>query len=114
MNFRPYTKEDKLEVGTKIRLGGREGKIVEIYRFKSLIDLHAIEWRNGGRLSLELHRFTFEIEDIPLPPLKIDKRVKEEIQSLINAISLSVTDVGDLKWQSVVELESYINSLEEV
>lgn len=80
--YRPYTKEDKLEVGTKIRLGGREGEIARMNEDERY--LYGIVFANDPVVcNLDLAEFTFEIEDIPLPPLKIDKRVKEKLKEII-------------------------------
>lgn len=105
--YRPYTKEDKLEVGTKIRLAGREGKIVE-----DISELHTHDtWRVmfGGYDSVEevalIEYPLLEIEDIPLPPLKIDKRVKEE---LINRFGKEFPSCAKDN-----EFVDYLNSLEE-
>lgn len=107
MNYRPYTKEDKLEVGTKIRLGGREGEIYIMLKH----GLFGIKWSDFETDTLSLLRFTFEIEDIPPPPLKIDKRVKSKINLITS------------NWHHLVggepvrglcnEIDALLNSLEE-
>lgn len=103
-NYRPYTKEDKLEVGTKIRLAGREG---EIRAITTSITPYDVVWDNsidGDANIINLKSFIFEIEDISLPPLTIDKRVKEEIMRIMNPQIHSY--IGK-------DLVDYLNSLEE-
>ena len=98
--FRPYTKEDKLEVGRKFR--GLEFEIVpgEV----GVQNYIHIQLKNGDRGYMKPEEFEgLEIEDIPPTPLKIDKRVKEELMCMINDRASD--------W---VDLEDYLDSLEEV
>lgn len=106
--YRPYTKEDKLEVGTKIRLGGREGEITDVRDWGG--NKCDILWEDGDLGCLYLDYFTFEIEDIPLPPLKIDKRVKEEIFRIFKFKGFWRQTEESMS----AEVMAYLNSLEEV
>lgn len=110
-NYRPYTKEDKLEVGTKIRLGGREGEITDVRDWGG--NKYDLIWEDGDLGCLYLDYFTFEIKDTPLPPLTIDKRVRGEIFTKINTIVAFGAATSGLYGQSVNELVQYLNSLEE-
>jgi hypothetical protein len=100
MTFETYNPtKHTLEVGTKIRLGGREGEIArdngdERYRWGIAFDGDPII------CNLDLQHFTFEIA---ISPLTIDKRVKWEIIRLCKGEVYEVQMVQD-----------YINSLEEV
>lgn len=115
MTFRPYTKEDKLEVGTKIRLAGREGEI-ENFDTEEYPEsdgeyvnwsTHLVKWRGcKNQCFIDLRFFDFEIEDIPPPPLTIDKRVKEE---LINRFGKEFPSYAKDN-----EFVDFLNSLEEV
>lgn len=110
--YRPYTKEDKLESGTKIRLGGREGEI-DYYLNNGTCE---IVWCDGDSDTIFLDRFpNIEIEDIPPPPLKIDKRVKEEIiKKMSDARYLLLEDEYGKACNEFDEIYKYLNSLEEV
>lgn len=111
--YNPST--DTLEVGTKIRLAGREGEIYVIDNNPLVETKHLIRWPYCSSDNwVDLNKFIFEIADKPVKPLTIDKRVKHRIGALINIIEIDIGDVGDLKWDSVIELENYLNSLEEV
>lgn len=98
--FNPST--DTLEVGTKIRLAGREGEIKgfeEMYRAMA-----EVLWTSGDTDFLHLYEFTFEISDKPAKPRTIDKRVKGEIMRIMNPQIHSY--LGK-------DLANYLNSLEE-
>lgn len=102
--YNPST--DTLEVGTKIRLAGREGKIVE-----DVSDLYTYStWRVGfeGFESVEpvslTHYPLLEIADKPVKPLTIDKRVKENLIGICDDIPVHFAS-------AFIE---YLNSLEEV
>jgi len=100
--FNPST--DTLEVGTKIRLAGREGEIKEHWLanhgFKS-----GVEWNANESNNLYLENFTFEIAGKPAKPLTIDKRVKGEILCMMS-------DQGTAL-DKFITIEDYLNSLEE-
>ncbi len=104
--FNPST--DTLEVGTKIRLAGREGEIVEDVSILYTNDT----WRVGfeGFESVELVSLThyplLEIADKPVKPLTIDKRVKGEI------LHIAYDDMSDSA-RCLLNIEAYLNSLEE-
>ena len=104
--YRPYTKEDKLEVGTKIRLAGREGEIVNTDMGTEDLPYN-VEWSDGSTYYEPLQLYPLlEIEDIPPPPLTIDKRVKEE---LINRFGKEFPSYAKDN-----EFVDFLNSLEEV
>ena len=101
--YRPYTKEDKLEVGRKFR--GLEFEIVpgEV----GVQNYIHIQLKNGDRGYMKPEEFEgLEIEDIPPPPLTIDKRVKEE---LINRFGKEFPSYAKDN-----EFVDFLNSLEEV
>ena len=108
MTFHTFNpSSDTLEVGTEIRLAGREGEIVEDVSILYTNDT----WRVGfeGFESVELVSLThypfLEIADKPAEPLTIDKRVKGEILDLVYESGL-----GEVK---IEPIEAYLNSLEE-
>ena len=116
MTFETYNKDKHtLEVGTKIRLAGREGEIVNTDMGTEDLPYN-VEWSDGSTYYEPLQLYPLlEIEDIPLPPLTIDKRVKEDIFSLIESITVDIAvKCGGDTWESVDELNRYLNSLEEV
>jgi hypothetical protein len=102
MTYKTFNKDtDTLEVGTKIRLGGREGEIArdngdERYRWGIAFDGDPII------CNLDLQHFTFEIA---VSPLTIDKRVKGEILCMMS-------DQGTAL-DKFITIEDYLNSLEE-
>lgn len=104
MTFHTFNpSSDTLEVGTKIRLGGREGEIArdngdERYRWGIAFDGDPII------CNLDLQHFTFEIA---VSPLTIDKRVKGELERLLKINSL------DHRSAIVSDVMDYLNSLEE-
>lgn len=104
--FNPST--DTLEVGTKIRLAGREGEIVEGVSILYTNDT----WRVGfeGFESVELVSLThyplLEIADKPVKPLTIDKRVKEGVMKAYHQWA----DDSEERLDNVI---AYLNSLEE-
>ncbi len=109
MNFRLFEPStDTLEVGTKIRLAGREGEIVEDVSILYTNDT----WRVGfeGFESVELVSLThyplLESADKPVKPLTIDKRVKGEI------LHIAYDDMSDSA-RCLLNIEAYLNSLEE-
>jgi len=89
-----------LEVGTKIRLAGREGEIGSHYPVNVKYP-QIIYWDDNTNMSCNIAKFP-EIE-IAISPLTIDKRVKWEIIRLCKGEVYEVQMVQD-----------YINSLEEV
>lgn len=106
MTFRPYTKEDKLEVGTKIRLAGREGEISMVEKCDDYF-VYVIKWeyiRNAECVWLSLDLFPGL--EIASKPLTIDKRVKEE---LINRFGKEFPSYAKDN-----EFVDFLNSLEEV
>jgi len=97
MTYKTFNKDtDTLEVGTKIRLGGREGYIKQYIDEDNI----TVDWGDSSQNTLSLHLFTFEIA---VSPLTIDKRVKENIISICNDIPTMYADV----------IYAYLNSLEE-
>lgn len=104
MTFETFDKDKHtLEVGTKIRLGGREGAIEDVHPSYAI----TVKWSDGNKdVFYTLERFPgLEIEDTSLPPLKIDKRVKEDLIRLSKKYGHPDSDI-----QAVV---AYLNSLEE-
>lgn len=112
--FNPST--DTLEVGTKIRLAGREGELMNwLIARAGFKKLWAIKWSTGYNVDcgvngaeyhlFDLESFTFEIADKPAEPLTIDKRVKGEL--LEKFCGLFEFDSDDNKFRT------YLNSLEE-
>lgn len=100
MTFETYDKDKHtLEVGTKIRLAGREGVITEepgsLYWFTA--------WDNGNPEHIDLR--AFPLLEIAVSPLTIDKRVKEAIKDhLFWAVSFEAFKK---------RMDVYLNSLEE-
>lgn len=101
MTYELYDKDKHtLEVGTKIRLAGREGFIVKLDAWGKT---HSVQWPMPDTGSVqELYLVMFPELQIAVSPLTIDKRVKKEI---INCMD----DNHPLK-----AIEDYLNSLEEV
>ena len=99
--FNPST--DTLEVGTKIRLAGREGEITLYCEDSWFV---GIRWSNGDAVEFAgLKDFPLlEIADKPAKPLTIDKMVKGEIMRIMNPQIHSY--LGK-------DLANYLNSLEE-
>lgn len=103
--YRPYTKEDKLEVGTRFDLAGTKGEIIDI-------DETPNNWPHNvwlesdpdaDNLKLDLTKFPgLLIED---KPLTIDKRVKGEILCMMS-------DQGTAL-DKFITIEDYLDSLEE-
>ena len=103
MNYHQYNPStDKLEVGTKIRLAGREGEITYIDDSE---EPHRTMWQDGNYCWLDLALFTFEIEDLPAKPLTIDKRVKQDLGVILAS--------NDVEYKVLAKALSYLNSLEE-
>ncbi len=100
--FNPST--DTLEVGTKIRLAGREGEITLYCEDSWFV---GIRWSNGDAVEFAgLKDFPLlEIADKPAKPLTIDKRVKGEILCMMS-------DQGTAL-DKFITIEDYLNSLEE-
>ena len=108
MKYETYNStKHTLEVGTKIRLGGREGEILS-----SSVNMAAnnvwykISWNDdidATQLFL-LNYPLLEIADKPTKPLTIDKRVKEKLMEFKRS---HITEAAD------VSFESYLDSLEE-
>ena len=100
--FNPST--DTLEVGTKIRLAGREGEITLYCEDSWFV---GIRWSNGDAVEFAgLKDFPLlEIADKPVNPLTIDKRVKGEILCMMS-------DQGTAL-DKFITIEDYLNSLEE-
>lgn len=106
MNYRPYTKEDKLEAGTKIRLGGLVGVLEPITSGNSTKHFR-ISFENGEVIDcICIEKFNFEIEDTPPPPRKIDKMVKERLKEIVE-------DEDEYPSESLCQIMAYLNSLEE-
>ena len=102
--FNPST--DTLEVGTKIRLAGREGEIDGIESAVEEDDSFNIVWSDGIRDYIFcLQRFTFEIADKPAKSLTIDKRVKWDLGLILAS--------NDVEYKVLARALSYLNSLEE-
>ena len=102
-----------LEVGTKIRLAGERGRLlILIWALKT--SHYNVEWSDFTYYEpLQLYPL-LEIEDIP-PPSRLISRVKEDIFSLIESITVDIAvKCGGDTWESVDELNRYLNSLEEV
>lgn len=101
MTFETYDPtKHTLEVGTKIRLGGRDGEIGSHYPVNVKYP-QIIYWDDNTTLPCDISKFP-QIE-IAVSPLTIDKRVKWEIIRLCKGEVYEVQMVQD-----------YINSLEEV
>lgn len=95
-----------LEVGTKIRLGGREGEITGSEQHRHWV-IYWLNWDNGRGIDNDgLYLELFPLLEIAVSPLTIDKRVKE------NALFLAgqLYDGEGAALDSVVD---YLNSLEE-
>lgn len=107
MTFRQFNpSSDTLEVGTKIRLAGREGEIIgEEYGEVSKV-YHMIKWDNEEIDCWSMHAYTFEIADKPVKPLTIDKRVKEGVMKAYHQWA----DDSEERLDNVI---AYLNSLEE-
>ena len=92
---------DTLEVGTKIRLAGREGEITLYCEDSWFV---GIRWSNGDAVEFAgLKDFPLlEIADKPAKPRTIDKRVKE---NLLNMCDIEISHIN---------IKRYLNSLEEV
>ena len=88
-----------LEVGTKIRLAGREGIITE----KDDSRYYVVAWANGHPEHIDLKAFS--LLEIAVSPLTIDKRVKGEILCMMS-------DQGTAL-DKFITIEDYLNSLEE-
>ena len=111
MNFRQFNKDtDTLEVGTKIRLAGREGEIDGIESAVEEDDSFNIVWSDGIRDYIFcLQRFTFEIADKPAKPLTIDKRVKDRLLKILTDTMWGM----EIKPANIEEARAFLNSLEE-
>ena len=83
MTFETYDPtKHTLEVGTKIRLAGREGKFQECDIDECpLSDLEVILFDDGGKEHIDIYKYTFEIA---VSPLTIDKRVKGALVDIYN------------------------------
>lgn len=94
-----------LEVGTKIRLGGREGEITGSEQHRHWV-IYWLNWDNGRGIDNDgLYLELFPLLEIAISPLTIDKMVKGEVIRIIQQ-SKSLVD-------NYIELEDYLNSLEE-
>jgi len=91
-----------LEVGTKIRLAGREGEIGSHYPVNVKYP-QIIYWDDNTNMSCNIAKFP-EIE-IAISPLTIDKRVKGEILCMMS-------DQGTAL-DKFITIKDYLNSLEE-
>ena len=109
-----------LEVGTKIRLAGREGELKSwLLTRRDFHKLWGVKWStgyivdcgiNGAESHLfDLEAFTFEIA---VSPLTIDKRVKQEIKCTLSSWSHLVG--GDSVKGLCKDIERILNSLEEM
>lgn len=109
MNYEIYdSTKHTLEVGTKIRLGGREGEIVLTDDEGGELG-YQVEWDKSTHSYLDLS--TYPLLEIAVSPLTIDKRVKEEIEK----IEMGEYFDGPYNHEMVVDrIRSYLNSLEEV
>ena len=112
MTFETFNKEKHtLEVGTKIRLAGREG-VIESHYPVNVKSPQIIRWHDGRTLNCDLA--SFPLVEIAVSPLTIDKRVKADIFSLVESITVDIAvKFGGDTWESVDELNRYLNSLEE-
>ena len=93
--YNPST--DTLEVGTKIRLAGREGEITLYCEDSWFV---GIRWSNGDAVEFAgLKDFPLlEIADKPVNPLTIDKRVKgEELMKILANTGIVSKEVADYK-----------------
>ena len=110
--YNPYT--DKLEVGTKIRLAGREGEITGIENTLGYYSFWVLWKYDKGIESGWIYLFSFpglEIEVPPAKPLTIDKRVKTYLLETLPKLEL-VSTVRSNKLSC--DIIAYLNSLEEV
>jgi hypothetical protein len=106
MTFHTFNpSSDTLEVGTKIRLAGREGEITFVYEDNNLGQCYKIEWNVDDENVIYLQEFDFEIVIPPAPPLTIDKRVKGEILCMMSDQGIAL--------DKFITIEDYLNSLEE-
>ena len=109
--FNPST--DTLEVGTKIRLAGREGELMNWLIAKAgFKKLWGIKWSTGYNIEshlLDLESFTFEIADKPAKPLTIDKRVKDRLLKILTDTMWGM----EIKPANIEEARAFLNSLEE-
>lgn len=108
--YRPYTKEDKLEVGTDFMIAGRAGKIVDLNR--SAIFPHKVYFDGIKSVLFDIDLLWFpllEIADKPVKPLTIDKRVKEEIFRIFKFKGFWRQTEESMS----AEVIAYLNSLEE-
>lgn len=109
MTFETYDPtKHTLEVGTKIRLAGREGEIVKLY---ACGETHMVRWPAPYTGSeQELYLAAFPELQIAVSPLTIDKRVKEEIEK----IAMGEYFDGPYNHEMVVDrIRNYLNSLKE-
>lgn len=108
MNYVQYDpKVHTLEIGTKIKLAGREGSISGIYNQPA--EVYMVYWQPEAYIQ----ETPVEVDEFPdlliaIEPPKIDKRVKEEIRAIIMKDSDGVTNAA------VSRIMGYLNSLEEV
>jgi len=100
--------KDKLEKGTKIRLGGRKGCI--ILSEKEGWPTPKVEWEDGSRIPVDLKMFpALEVADAPLT---ISNRLKEEIKSVLKEkCKPGISFYGD-PIVNLSEFNSWLGSLE--
>lgn len=111
MTFETYDPtKHTLEVGTKIRLGGREGRISDIDPRNSETFRHHIDWEFGDK-TWECLELWPELQ-IAVSPLTIDKRVKEEIKKILGSKSIAGGDTLYFNPLGRMVVD-YLNSLKE-
>lgn len=108
ITYRKYNPEkDALNEGMKIRLAGREGRLANSKPY------HEVYWddRKHERCHYRDLRYFPDLE-IAEEPLRISKRLKEELREQISA---AVLDTGDSWIGDTIEdrLVTFLNSLEE-
>jgi len=112
MNFETYDPtKHTLEVGRKIRLGGREGEIILTDSEGGELG-YQVEWEKLTHSYLDLS--AYPLLEITVSPLTIDKRVKEEIEKrLIQTNGWGLQDKGMFLEGKIKDIFDYIGSLEE-
>lgn len=85
MTFETYDPtKHTLEVGTKIRLAGREGEITGSEQHRHWV-IYWLNWDNGRGIDNDgLYLELFPLLEIAVSPLTIDKRVKGALVDIYN------------------------------